>query len=114
MRKVVELANIAQTIPLNAIYTSYDIQNSMLEIMSSLVTEHIVRGVSKSFYMLKADGTQDSTRRENISIVVSYVDEFCEPTKHLLTIATNVGQTQRSAETVLTRTGLRDTIHPLF
>lgn len=82
--------------------------------MSTLATEHIVRGVSKSFYLLRADGTRDSTGRENISIVVSYVDELCEPTKHLQTIATAVGQAQRSAETVTTKTRLRDMIHPLF
>lgn len=59
MRKDVELAKLAQTMPHDAIYTSYNIQNSILEIMSTLVSEHIVRGVSKSFYMLKADGTRD-------------------------------------------------------
>lgn len=73
LRKDAVLAKIAQTIPHNARYTSHDIQNSLIEIMSTLVTEHIVKEVGESFYTIKVDGTRDPTGRE-------YCDScaFCE------------------------------------
>ncbi len=74
LRKDAVLAKIAQTIPHNARYTSHDIQNSLIEIMSTLVTEHIVKEVGESFHTIKVDGTRDPTGRENIAIVVRFVN----------------------------------------
>lgn len=88
LRKDEELARIAKNIPHNARYTSHDIQNELIEVMSALVREHIVEEVGESFYTLKADGTRDPTGRENISIVLRFLNELCEPTERLLTIAT--------------------------
>ncbi|KAK9528200.1 hypothetical protein VZT92_014687 [Zoarces viviparus] len=56
--------------------------------MSTMVTEHIVTEVGESFYTIKVDGTRDPTGRENISIVVRFINESYEPTERLLTIAT--------------------------
>ncbi|KAL7395107.1 hypothetical protein ABVT39_010232 [Epinephelus coioides] len=78
LRKDAELAKIAKTIPRNATYTSHDIQNNLIDVMSALVREHIVKEVGESFYTLKADGTRDPTGRENISIVLRFVNELCE------------------------------------
>lgn len=44
-----ELAKIAPTIPKNATYISHDIQNEIIELMSTLVTEHIVEELGDSF-----------------------------------------------------------------
>ncbi|KAL7407295.1 hypothetical protein ABVT39_006367 [Epinephelus coioides] len=78
LRKDAELAKIAKTIPRNATYTSHDIQNNLIDVMIALVREHIVKEVGESFYTLKADGTRDPTGRENISIVLRFVNELCE------------------------------------
>ncbi|CAK6983693.1 zinc finger MYM-type protein 1-like [Scomber scombrus] len=88
LRKDAELAKIAKTIPRNATYTSHDIQNNLIDVMSALVREHIVKEVGESFYTLKVDGTRDPTGRENISIVLRFLNGLCEPTERLLTIAT--------------------------
>ncbi|KAG9268359.1 hypothetical protein AMEX_G17325 [Astyanax mexicanus] len=56
--------------------------------MSALVKEHIVKEVGESFYTLKADGTRDPTGRENISIILRFLNELSEPTERLLSIAT--------------------------
>jgi len=56
--------------------------------MSALVRELIEEEVGESFYTLKADGTRDPTWKENISIVLRFLNELCEPTERLLTIAT--------------------------
>ncbi|KAK9526374.1 hypothetical protein VZT92_015078 [Zoarces viviparus] len=56
--------------------------------MSTMVTEHIVTEVGESFYTIKVGGTRDPTGRENISIVVRFINELYEPTERLLTIAT--------------------------
>ncbi|XP_063039724.1 uncharacterized protein LOC134434959 [Engraulis encrasicolus] len=88
LRKDPKLAKIALTMPRNARYTSHEIQNEIVDIMSTMVTEHIVREVGESFYTIKADGTRDPTGRENISIVLRYINGLLEPTERLLTIAT--------------------------
>ena len=88
LRKDAELARIAKTIPGNATYTSHDIQNNLIDVMSALVREHIVKEVGESFYTLKVDGTRDPTGTENISIVLRFLNKLCEPTERLLTIAT--------------------------
>ncbi|KAG9283252.1 hypothetical protein AMEX_G2003 [Astyanax mexicanus] len=88
LRKDAELARISKTIPRNATYTSHDIQNNLIDVMSALVKEHIVKEVGESFYTLKADGTRDPTGRENISIILRFLNELSEPTERLLSIAT--------------------------
>ena len=88
LEKDLELAKIAPTIPKNATYTSHEIQNEVVEIMSTMITEHIVGEIGGSFYTIKVDGTRDPTGCENISIVVRFVDENYAVKERLLTIAT--------------------------
>ena len=59
MRKDPELTRIMKTIPQNAHYTSPQIQNEIIEMMSKLVTDEIVRQVDDSWYSIKVDGTRD-------------------------------------------------------
>lgn len=60
-------------------------QNDMIiEMMSKLVTEEIVRQVGDSWYSIKVDGTRDPLGQENISVVVCFVG-VCE---RLLVMAT--------------------------
>lgn len=78
--------------------------------MSTMVREHIVKEVGESFYTLKADGTRDPTGRENISIVVRFVNERNEAIERLLTIATaEKGDAATLTDTIigeLTKAGL--------
>jgi hypothetical protein len=84
MRKDPELTRITKTI-------SPQIQNEIVEIMSKLVTEEIVRQVGDSWYSIKVDGTRHPLGQENISVIVRFVDEnygvcVCE---RLLVMATS-------------------------
>lgn len=80
---------MAQTILCNTIYTSHDIQNKLIEMMSSLRTEEIVREEGDLWYgTIKVDGTRDPTCQENISIVICFVTEHCNKTECLVAIAT--------------------------
>ncbi|MGH0134881.1 UNVERIFIED_CONTAM: hypothetical protein FKN15_067579 [Acipenser sinensis] len=75
LRKDKELASALSTIPRNATYTSYYIQNEIIGLMSEVVTEEIVKEIGDSWYTLKVDGTKDPTGCKNISIVLCYVGE---------------------------------------
>ncbi|KAM3877134.1 uncharacterized protein ACN63O_013827 [Diretmus argenteus] len=89
MRKDAELTNITRTIPQNARYTSPRMQNEIIELMSIVVTEEIVRQVGDSWYTIKVDGTRDPTGQENISVVVRYVDENYGVSERLLVMYTS-------------------------
>ena len=89
MRKDPELTRIMKTIPQNAHYTSPQIQNEIIEMMSKLVTEEIVRQVGDSWYSIKVDGTRDPLGQENISVVVHFVDENDGVCERLLIMATS-------------------------
>ncbi len=89
MRKDPELTRITKTIPQNARYTSPQIQNEIIEMMSKLVTEEIVRQVGDSWYSIKVDGTRDPIGQENIYIVVRFVDENYAACERLLVMATS-------------------------
>lgn len=67
-----------------------------------MVTEAIVEEVGDSYYTLKVDGTHNPTGCENISIVIRFVNESCEVTERLLTIATtDKGDAQTLTDTIL-------------
>lgn len=89
MRKDPELTRITKTIPQNARYTSPQMQNEIMEMMSKLVTEEIVRQVGDSWYSIKVNGTRDPIGQENISIVVHFVDENYAARVRLLAMATS-------------------------
>lgn len=46
LQKYPQLARVVKTIPRNATYTSHDIQNELIEAMSSVVTDAIVSDIS--------------------------------------------------------------------
>ena len=61
--------------PRNATYTSADIQNEILNIMASLVQKQICADVKKAgLYSILADETKDCSKREQMAIVLRYVD----------------------------------------
>ncbi|KAI2658679.1 Zinc finger MYM-type protein 1 [Labeo rohita] len=88
LRKNKELAQAFSTIPKNATYTSHDVQNDLIELMSTIVTEHIVKDVGESWFTVKVDGTKDPTGSENVSIVLRYVDQNCSVKERLLSMLT--------------------------
>ena len=61
---------IIKTIPQNATYTSHDMQNKLIAVMSSVATKGIRQEIRNSWYIIKVDGTKDPTVVENISIFV--------------------------------------------
>jgi len=77
-----------ESIPHTATYTSHDMQNAIIELMSNLVTEHIVEEIGDAVYSIKVDGNRDPTGQENISIVLRFINANCEIKERLLTIAT--------------------------
>ncbi|KAL7400042.1 hypothetical protein ABVT39_005680 [Epinephelus coioides] len=88
LRQNQELAKAFSTIPKNATYTSHDIQNHIIELMSMIVTEQIVKDVGESWFTLKVDGTKDPTGSENVSIVVREVDKDYKVQERLLSMQT--------------------------
>ena len=62
--------------PRNATYTSPDIQNMLLQIMGDMVRKSICDGVRQAgFFSLLADETKDASKKEQMAVVVRYVDE---------------------------------------
>ncbi len=88
LRQNQELAKAFSTIPKNAMYTSHDIQNHIIELMSTIVTEQIVKDVGESWFTLKVDGTKNPTGSENVSIVVQYMDKDNKMQERLLSMQT--------------------------
>ena len=70
LRKDKVLRDAYRTIPANAKYTSHDIQNDIIQIMTDLVTQSTVDEVGDAKFTIKVDGTRDPTGSENISIVI--------------------------------------------
>ena len=60
--------------PRNATYTSVDIQNDVLHVMAEAVRNKITADVNKvGIYSIMADETRDCSKKEQLSIVVSYL-----------------------------------------
>ena len=99
-----KLAEICKHIPRNATYTSPEMQNQMIEAMSNVVTEAIVKDIgTHNWFTIKVDGTRDPTGCENISIVVRFIsEETNKVTERLLTMAaTQVGDAATLTDTIL-------------
>lgn len=108
LRKDTELRNVVKTIPRNATYTSHKIQNQVIEVMSTLVTEETIREVGDAFYMVKVDGTRDATGTENVSIVIRFVDDNFEVKECLLSVTTTAhGDAATITETIITELSAR-------
>ena len=61
--------------PKNALYTSADIQNELLSVMASMVRESICNKIRDAeVYSVLADETKDCSKKEQLSIVLRYVD----------------------------------------
>ena len=73
--------------PRNATYTSGDIQNDMLDTMADAVRNKITANIKKAgIYSILADETRDCSRKEQLSIVVRYVDaDTANVYEHFLT-----------------------------
>ena len=73
--------------PKNAKYTSPDIQNTLINVMGGMVQELICSSVRKaSAYSVLADETKDCSKKEQLAIVVRYVDvEAAKLYEHFIT-----------------------------
>ena len=61
--------------PRNALYTSAEIQNTLLHIMGGLVRKKVCTEVKDAeFYFILADETKDCSKTEQMAVVVRYVD----------------------------------------
>ena len=62
--------------PRNAVYTSPDIQNSLLNVMAGMVREDICNAVKEAgVFSLLADETKDCSKQEQLAVVLRYVDD---------------------------------------
>ena len=69
-----KLKSCLDVVPNNAMYTSPDVQNELIAIMTELVRKQIVEEVDSSDgFTLLVDGTKDRNKNEIISIAVRYV-----------------------------------------
>jgi len=59
IKKDPRLTKIVKTVPRNATYTSHEIQNELIDVMSSIVKEATVQEVGDSWFTLKVDGTRN-------------------------------------------------------
>ena len=73
--------------PRNARYTSPDIQNTLISVMGSMVRESICTSVQKAgAYTILADETKDCSKKEQLAIVLRYVDvDSAKLFEHFLT-----------------------------
>ena len=70
-----DLQEIMKTIPRNATYTSFDMQNKLIAAMSAVVTEGIMQEIGNCWHTIKVDGTKNPTGAENISIAIRLFNE---------------------------------------
>ena len=73
--------------PKHAKYTSPDIQNTLIHVMGGMVQESICSSVRKAgVYTILADETKDCSKKEQLAIVLRYVDvEAVKLFEHFLT-----------------------------
>ena len=73
--------------PQNALYTSHNIQNAIINIMGSIVRQHISTSVQKAeYFSLLVDKTKDLSKNEQMSICLRYLDaESSEIVERFLT-----------------------------
>lgn len=73
--------------PRNAVYTSPDVQNTLLNVMGERVRKRISAAVIKAkFFSILADETKDLSKKEQISVVVRYVEsDTCKIYERFLT-----------------------------
>ena len=92
LKKDKELADCYLKIPKNACYTSPEIQNEVIDILTEIVRENICSDIKSGdvkYFTLLEDGTKDKNQRENISIGIRYVKNG-EVRESLLAITTTV------------------------
>ena len=72
--------------PRNATYTSPGIQNDMLRTMVGMVQDEICAAVNKAgFFSILADESKDCSTKEQLAIVLRYVDDSAAQNEHFLT-----------------------------
>ena len=75
MKKDNKLQSIASTIPGNAIYTSPEIQNEIIQIMVEIVQNQISKEIQNSnAYSILADSIRDKQNHEDLAIGARYID----------------------------------------
>ena len=72
--------------PRNATYTSAGVQNSILKILGDIVRNTVCNGVKKAeMFSLLVDETKDLSKKEQMAIVLRYVDSNGMLHEHFLT-----------------------------
>ena len=72
--------------PRNAIYTSPEVQNTLLNILANMVRRTICSGVRDAgVFSLLADETKDCSKQEQLAIVLRYVDSKAVLHEHFIT-----------------------------
>ncbi|XP_023749651.1 uncharacterized protein LOC111897924 [Lactuca sativa] len=69
-----KLQMLLENAPYNSKYTSGDIQNEILSIIENKVRKHIHSEVGDSYFCVMVDELRDESKKEQIAIVLSFVD----------------------------------------
>jgi len=88
LQKDEKLRSIAYSMPKNAKYTSPEIQNEVIDMLSTMVQGKIVDEFRKcdiQQFCLKCDETRDASNIEDMSVVLRYVSNG-KPIEHLLSM----------------------------
>jgi hypothetical protein len=71
-----EIANVVlENAPLNAKYTSSDIQKEMVSIIAMKIRKHIRDEVGDAKFSILVDETCDVSKREQMALVLRFVDK---------------------------------------
>ena len=83
--------------PRNATYTSAGIQNSILKILGDIVRNIVCNGVIEAgMFSLLVDETKDLSKKEQVSIILRYVDSKGMLREHFLTFVEAASLTAES------------------
>lgn len=66
---------VLENAPYNSKYTSHQIQKELLHILSSRVRKHICEEIGDSKFCIVVDEARDESKREQMSLVLRFVDK---------------------------------------
>ena len=69
-----DVAKVLENAPFNCKYTSSDIQKEILSIMANKVRNHIRSEMGDSWFCVMVDESRDESKKEQIAIVLRFVD----------------------------------------
>lgn len=78
VKKDMKLSECVKAVPVNAKYTSPEIQNDVIQILAEIVSEDISNDINSAdvpWFSILEDGTRDKNNRENVALGARYVKD---------------------------------------